>query len=490
MKFFSRMVGLFLLGNVLIAACGNEDLPVEEAINIELTNKEGVDAFWALYNAHTEALETGKSVKYPGGDIRITIPEDAKSIPLTNKTDFGGTTFTVENKSIDGFFLFTLIGEVKSIDIEQSLLGGRNFSSVPELSKGTVLLLLWDENPWVKNRKGYSYGATRQDNLLLKDGIAQNDPVMPWNNPETTRPRITYVQTDDSSKVIQNVTFNRTHSSTMKTMLVRVEYQNNVLLNNITINTPQNDEMYGDYVVRVYNSTNVIVRDVTINGTYSQNNEFGYGINMLNNWNTSFIRLIANAKWGVFGTSNMNKVSLEDCDINRFDIHCYGRDITMKNCVFRNLYNQFSSVYGTIRYEHCFFYKHTPYLNETSYNCYTPFTLEIEDCVWEVPSQKTPEALCAIGGLFNEYNERPELNKRAYPNVYVDGLKVIVPSKYKAIYVFYHNENITDLRPVENIKEVLVNDLEIEDGVDFNLWNKDINTENTIDFIVKRKMDN
>lgn len=203
----------------------------------------------------------------------------------------------------------------------------------------------------------------------------------------------------------------------MKTMLTRVEYQNNVLIDNITINTPQNTDLYGDYVIRVYNSTNVTVRDVNINGTYSQTNQFGYGMNMLNDWNTHIIRLNATGKWGVFGTNNMNKVTLEDCNLNRFDIHCYGKDITIKDCTFNNMYNQFSSIYGTIRYENCYFKEHTPYLNETSYNSFTPFTLVMKNCVWEVSSYGIPEALCVMGGLTGEYNERLELNKRAYPNV-------------------------------------------------------------------------
>lgn len=470
-------------------SCMSEDNLINDRDNeiiIQLGSLSGEDGFWALYNAHVDALNTGKKVRYSGEKINITIPDDAKSIPLTDQTNFGGTTITVENKSVDGFFLFTLMGEAKPISINQNLLGGGgDFTSVQELNKGTVLLLLGDDNPWVKKRKGYSYGATRQDVLLLYDGVAQNEPVMPWDNPETTKPKITYAVTDQEEKVIRNLVFERTPSSTVKTMLVRVEYQNNVLLDNITVNTPENGAMYGDYVIRVYNSTNVTVKDVSINGTYSQENQYGYGLNMLNDYNSHFIRLKANGKWGVFGTNNMNKVILEDSNVNRFDIHCYGKDVTMKNVTFENHYNQFSSIYGTIRYENCLFKNHTPYLAETSYNCFTPFTLEISNCIWEVPSNGIPEALCVMGSLTDEYNERLELNERSYPNVYIDGLKVITPSPNNKLFVFWHNENILDTRPVENIKEVLVNNLVLSEGTDFELWNCYLNTSHIVDFYCK-----
>ena len=77
----------------------------------------------------------------------------------------------------------------------------------------------------------------------------------------------------------------------------------------------------------------------------------------------------------MFGNNNINTALIENSEINRFDIHCYGRDISFKDVVFVNLYNQFSSTFGTIRFDRCTFRHFTPVLYEASYNSYTVIKL-------------------------------------------------------------------------------------------------------------------
>src|SRR5574344_3126866 len=118
-------IGCFLFVGASFTACTNEDSPiVDKSVIVSVGEKQGVEAYWTLYNAHVEALKTGKNVGYTGEDIVITIPEDAEQIPLTNNTDFNGSTITVDNKTKDGFFLFTLMNEAKPIEVSQNLLGG------------------------------------------------------------------------------------------------------------------------------------------------------------------------------------------------------------------------------------------------------------------------------------------------------------------------------------------------------------------------------
>lgn len=444
--------------------------------------KTGEERYWALYNTHTEAIRQGKSVSYKGvGDISITIPKEAKWIPLANNTDFEGITITVENPNVD-IALFSMVKRGYPIDIDQALLDKGNFRRYDKINKGMVLLILKDENPWVVKRKGYDYGAIRNDILLLKNGIAQNKAIMPWGDKRTTKPTCQYIYCDECKKTVKNLTLVRTKTSTHKTMLFTIEGQNNVLVENVTLITPEDKQKYGDSALSIVNCANVTFQNVTIIGTYSQKDKYGYGIAMNNNWNTSFIRLVANGNWGVFGTNNTNTVTMEKCDLNRFDIHCYGRDITMKNCRFHDLYNQFSSVYGTISYERCSFDDFVPYLTEPSYNCYTPFTLVFKDCTLRLTKKYGMTSLCAMGTDEDEQNQRQELSQIAWPNVIIDGLRVSMADTIKEFYVFNVTGNGNKSRTITNIDKVSIKNLELSADSKLSLCNREIETEKRVKF--------
>lgn len=92
--------------------------------------KDGIERYWSLYRTHCEALKLGTDVDYSGIDnIQLTIPQDAKSIPLTKNTNFHGITITVENKAKD-IRLFTMMGEMKEILVPQNRLDGTVFSDI------------------------------------------------------------------------------------------------------------------------------------------------------------------------------------------------------------------------------------------------------------------------------------------------------------------------------------------------------------------------
>lgn len=447
--------------------------------------KTGEERYWVLYNTHTEAIRQGKNVSYKGvGDISITIPKEAKWIPLANNTDFEGITITVENPNVD-IALFSMVKRGYPIDIDQALLDKGNFRRYDKINKGMVLLILKDENPWVVKRKGYDYGAIRNDILLLKNGIAQNKAIMPWGDKRTTKPTCQYIYCDECKKTVKNLTLVRTKTSTHKTMLFTIEGQNNVLVENVTLITPEDKQKYGDSALSIVNCANVTFQNVTINGTYSQKDKYGYGIAMNNNWNTSFIRLVANGNWGVFGTNNTNTVTMEKCDLNRFDIHCYGRDITMKNCRFHDLYNQFSSVYGTISYERCSFDDFVPYLTEPSYNCYTPFTLVFKDCTLRLTKKYGMTALCAMGTDEDEQNQRQELSQIAWPNVIIDGLRVSMADTIKEFYVFNVTGNGNKSRTIRNIDKVSIKNLELSADSKLSLCNREIETKKRVKFTIR-----
>lgn len=399
------------------------------------TAKNGEEKYYVLLKCHQEAVKKNCGVCYTGiKDIVLEIPNDATPIPLTSYTDFAGVRLKVKN-SYKNLALFSIsqklvpIKSVKGIDIDRGV-----FSNYPELSRGKKLLVIMDENPWVENRRGYSYGAFRRDIMLITNGRASNKPVMSYGTPDS-KLKAEYCNVSNDRVLVKNLAFVRDPKSLKMTMLIDLSNLYNVEITNILIETPNNDELYRDAAIKISNCVDVTLNDITIKGTYSLINHSGYGINLNNIYNLKVNRMFARAKWGVFGCNNLNTVTLNDCDINRFDIHCYGRDVFCKNTIFRNLYNQFSSLYGTLRFEGCHFVNSVPVLFESSYSAYTYFNLEIENCAIDVDGERP--YLISTGNPA-KLSERPRkaLAKACWPDVKIRNLMVNLPYNTEGWNIF------------------------------------------------------
>ena len=387
--------------------------------------RTGTERFEVLKKTHTYAAETNAKVSYRGiGRLEIEIPKGAKSIPLSAETDFGGVEMVVTNHVTNYFTLFALKQELKPLSIDKALMDMGDFRSVSELRRGKKIVVITDMNPWVENRRGYSYGATRKDILYVKRGRAQGRVIAPYNNAQSN-PKVKYCDVSGTNMKFRNLVFTRTPESDKVTRLVVVENQNDVTIENVTINTPES-ELYGDCAISIQSCTNVQVRDVRINGTYSLPGRFGYGIGMNNVWNSHFVRLNAHGNWGIFGNNNVNKARLEDCDINRFDVHCYGRDVYCSNTTFRKQYNQFSSFYGELTFEDCKFLECVPVLFETSYDAYTYFQLAVRNC--EITVDKARPYLIMAGNPSTVGDKaRAELREPEFPDVELENVTVTLP---------------------------------------------------------------
>lgn len=53
-------------------------------------------------------------------------------------------------------------------------------------------------------------------------------------------------------------------------MLFTIEGQNNVLVENVKLITPEDPHKYGDSALSIVDCTNVTIQNVNISGTYSQ----------------------------------------------------------------------------------------------------------------------------------------------------------------------------------------------------------------------------
>ena len=418
------------------------------------------DRYWALYNAHAEALARHLQVSYEGIDtLEIELPTDFKSIPLGPHTDFGGLVLYVTNHARHGS-LFSMVNRQKEFPLAKHRVEIGDFRMIPELSTGDKLLALNDKNPWTE-RIGYGYRVFRQDLIWVHDGKGMNTPIAPWNT-DSTQLSASYYDVDTSQKVFRNLTLHRRENCTFRTECLHLKGQFNVLVENVHVTTPKS-KMIADGVFNVSSSARITFRDVTVDGTYSgygRWRDYGYAFALNNLWDTKFERVTADGNWGVFGTNYLSNTTLTDCDINRFDIHCYGRDVLLKRCTLRQRQTQFSSMYGTVTFDSCRFADCIPVRIRSSYNAYTPFDIEMRDCTFELTRRH--HSLVNVMLLDTAANSRPELSHKCWPNLTVSNMTVIVPGTVRTLDLYEPTGTLSELKkPVDYINKVIVNGLKI-----------------------------
>lgn len=382
--------------------------------------KNGYERFSVIKKCHEEAVHNNGIVSYEGIDtIYLDIPKGAESIPLSNKTDFSGVTLIVDNQQND-LVLFLLKREAKDVSVRKEALkkGGKLAESAGE---GLELLLVEDQNPWVAERKGYGHKVIRRDMFWLYDGVLQNEPIQGYET-EASMPKAQICHVDRDLKSIKNISFYRTKKSSKKTFLLRIENQFDVLVEGISAVTPTDDTKYGDAVLAIANSVHVRLKDIKIEGSYSQVDSYGYGICMNNVCDVVIDKMYGHAKWGIFYVSNAQQITLKNCDLNRFDLHCYGRDFTMKNCNFSGRPNAYGSLYGKLIHERCTFNGSDAIGLRQDYNANTPFDAIFKNCTFNM----TERANCIIrfNHISGEINQRPELSRKSLPNLSIHNCRV------------------------------------------------------------------
>lgn len=442
--------------------------------------KNGIERYYCILKCHKDAIEKDASISYNGiKAIDIEIPENAESIPLPYEVDFAGVHLNVLNRQ-KRIALFTRLGKTIPIKVSGKSIDDGTFYNDSHLCSGLHMLVIEDVVPWVDKRKGFDYGAIRKDVLVVKDGLAVNRVCSKYDN-NMSVPKV-YMVDPECSHRCYNVVLNRHPESTEITMLFSLNNVYDISLSNITINTPQDNKIFGDAAIQIKNAALIQVKDVIINGTYSQNG-YGYGINLDNVSNFSAVNIYARANWGVFGTYNVNGAVLRECDINRFDIHCYGKDFRCYSCKFSDMYNQFSSVFGEVYFEKCTFTNCRPVLIESSFNAYTPFELTFKRCVFNVNSKWN--YILTLMELEEAHNSRPELSRKALPNITIKNCTVNLADDVEDWYII-HTGKVAYKDPLDYISKIEVNRLKINGNVDFKVFSTDLKTTNPLKVVRKR----
>ena len=134
----------------------------------------GIDNYYILKRCHQDALKYDAEVVYDElSIINIEIPSDARPIPLSSRTNFSNVCINVLNKQKD-VFLFEMVGKIENIIVSSTNL--KKGCKIGEFH-GIGAVIVKDNNQWIENRKGYSYGFFRNDVLLSQNGEILNDPI-------------------------------------------------------------------------------------------------------------------------------------------------------------------------------------------------------------------------------------------------------------------------------------------------------------------------
>lgn len=443
--------------------------------------KNGIERFHILELCHTEAVSKGADVSYQGVDeIILEVPIDAKPIPLSRNTDFCGVHIRIANNSKD-MTLFELTNTKRYVKINGSeLCKGTRLSD--EVSRsGAHMLVVQDDSLWVYRRKNKSYGAVRRDILCIENGIVRNNPVADYST-ISSRPIVYVVDKDTKDVDFGNLSFERDASSTMKTFLVRFINVHGITLHDICIQTPTLNDLYGDRAIYVENATNLSLNAIRIEGTYSQPNHSGYGVELNNVYDLHVNRMYARSNWGIFGNNNIHKAVLTDCDINRFDIHCYGRDVKSVRCKYSDMYNQFSSIYGKVEFEDCEFSNFRPVLMESSYNAYTPFDISFKQCTFNMNEKNN--YLVTLLGLEEAHNSRPELSRKALPNITIKDCVVNLPDGLKEWYVV-NTGKVRYKETLDYMSHITINGLTINQPSNFDLFSTEVTTTTPLKVLIE-----
>ena len=181
---------------------------------------------------------------------------------------------------------------------------------------------------------------------------------------------------------------------------------------------------------------------------------------------------------GVFGNNYVNKTTLRNSHVNRFDVHCYGRDIIMENCLFDAYGFLYSSIFGTVIFRKCTFKNVFPCLNRLDFNAYTPFNLIFDRCSFEFDDKHY--ALVNLSNIDDIINPRPELSEKCLPNIDIENCIFHLFPEVKYLYMFYVG-GCKYPYPIKGLSELRVNDVVFTgSAVPLEIANTYVNTESEV----------
>ena len=404
---------------------------------------------------YSDVHANNATASYEGiNNLVLELPPDVRPIQLPEENDFSNVTIKVINKQKD-VYLFELTSPTSDVTISKEEVCSGHYSS-PLLLNGNHLLLLQDKNLWTK-REGFEEYIHRNEVLIVKNGKALNKTISPYNSDESM-PSGKVISISERGKSFSNLVFERDSLSIFKTGIVCVSNQYNFEMRNVHLNTPINTVLYEDKAIQINSSAKVVLKDIAINGTYSQVNKWGYGINLNNIYDLRIQGIKAEANWGVFGCVYINHAEIKDCDMNRFDLHCYGCDFDFANCTFRGSEAMpYSCFYGKMLFRNCRFLDAEPLHFRQEYNANTPHDIYFCNCIFKLTSNYN--GIVRMNRIKSLKSGREELKDDYLPNIRMKNCDVYVPNSVKRWHLAIVGNDSG--APMKGLNQIIIDGLKI-----------------------------
>ena len=390
------------------------------------------DSYSEIYLTHLAAKELGTSISYNGiKEVNIRVSAGFESIPLTGQDDFCGAVFHITNtQSTGSYILFTLTGEDDIVPNSITLNNVRNGNYSLDNNKQYTLFVK-DTKLWTARR-----GATsaedryREDVICIRNNKAINYPCTTYGTDVSIE--CTLMEDKPYQRYLRNLTAIREDGIGM-IKFISIEYCSNMEISNVTLNTfkGNNTPKNGDNAFIMKHCALFNITNMNINNVYSVSGS-GHGYELDTVYHIVYDNITGyDNNWGIFGANNVNDVAIYNSNINRFDVHCYGRDIKFYNCTFTgNKYNQFSGMYGIISFEDCIFgSQFLPYLQEGTYNAYTFHELIFRNC------QFYANRGLYLFGFEKATNPRSELADKYLPSIRMENITYYSSNTFNLILV-------------------------------------------------------
>ena len=117
-------------------------------------------------------------------------------------------------------------------------------------------------------------------------------------------------------------------------------------------------------------------------------------------------------------------------------------------------------MYGTVTFDSCRFIDCVPVRIRSSYNAYTPFDIEMRDCIFEMTTRH--HSLVNVMLLDTATNARPELRAKCWPNLKVENMTVVAPALVGTLNLYEPTGKLSELKkPVDYISNVTVSGLKV-----------------------------
>lgn len=398
--------------------------PIMFGLNSTNDKDSNVYNYKSIFYTYKNANKLECNVKWEDvNKVEMEIPNGFPYITLTQNNDFCNTSFIVTNKSHkECIFKLEKSNDFVQIDIDKTTLGGSDYSQYTYFDNGTYLLSIYDQNIWThRTDSADDSDFYRKDLIVIKDNTALNLPCFTYNT-ESSLPYCKYRKISENRFTFKNINITCKDCQYVTNILV-ISGILDIDIDNVKIEIADNNQDLSHGVLFSFlDCANLNISNTSVYGTYD-NYGFAYGFHLQNCTNINIDNLTTiNKNWGVFGTQCLNNVKVSNSNINRFDIHCYGKDITINNCSFKHKYNSISGIFGNVVYNNCQFEYQVPLVYDNSYHVFSPFNLILNNCTFVLNNKD----FCVFSMSSSDVTiyDRDEIKEFCLPNICINNLYI------------------------------------------------------------------